>query len=203
MWVKICGLTRRADVEAAIRSGADAAGLVLIARSPRRIDPVRAAELATIARGRVEVVALVEGSPEDAVDLARRIGADTVQPYGVEATATARAAMAAGLGSLLAVPVTAGVAIDVSAVPAGARPLLDTATVFGSGGSGRSFDWSMARGVEGAVLAGGLNPGNVAEAISVARPWGVDASSGLETAAGVKDHGKVAAFIEAARSAEE
>jgi phosphoribosylanthranilate isomerase len=61
----------------------------------------------------------------------------------------------------------------------------------------------MARGVEGAVLAGGLNPGNVAEAISVARPWGVDASSGLEAAAGVKDHGKVAAFIEAARSAEE
>ncbi len=203
MWVKICGLTRRADVEAVIRSGADAAGLVLVARSPRRIDPVRVAELAAIARGRVEVVVLVEGSPESAVDLATRVGADTVQPYGTEATAIAEAAMAAGLGSLVPVPVTADVSIDVSTVPTGARPLLDTATALGSGGSGRSFDWSMARGVEGAVLAGGLNPGNVAQAISVARPWGVDASSGLEAAAGIKDHGKVAAFIEAARSAEE
>jgi phosphoribosylanthranilate isomerase len=202
-WVKVCGLTRPADVEATIRAGADAVGLVLVTRSVRRIDPVRAAELAAIAEGRVEVVVLLEGSPDSAVSLATRIGADTVQPYGAEAVATAEAAMAADLGALLPVPVAAGVPIDVSAVPVGAHPLLDTATTAGSGGSGRSFEWRLARGVEGAVVAGGLNPGNVADAIAAARPWGVDASSGLEAAAGVKDHGKVAAFIEAAKSAEE
>jgi len=202
-WVKVCGLTRPADVEAAIRAGADAVGLVLVTRSVRRIDPVQAVNLAATATGRVEVVVLVEGSPESAVALAKRIGADTVQPYGPAAPAIAEAAMMADLGALLPVPVLANTAIDVSEVPAGARPLLDTATVAGSGGSGRSFDWGMARGVPGVVIAGGLNAENVAQAIALARPWGVDASSGLEAAAGVKDHGKVAAFVEAARSAEE
>ena len=112
-------------------------------------------------------------------------------------------AVAGQLGVLLPVPVTPGQAIDVSSVPDGARPLLDTATGASSGGSGRSFDWLMAREVEGAVVAGGLNPENVADAIAAARPWGVDASSGLELAVGIKDHVKVAAFVEAAKSAGE
>ncbi len=202
-WVKVCGLTRPADVEAAVEAGADAIGLVLIDRSRRRIGPVQAGELATIARGRVEVVVLVEGTPRDAVSLAGRIGADSVQPYGPEAVAIAAAAMDDGLGALLPIPVTSDAPVDVSHVPEGAHPLLDTATAAGSGGSGRSFDWGIARGVSSAIVAGGLDPDNVAEAIAAARPWGVDASSGLEAAAGVKDHGKVTAFVEAAKSVEE
>ena len=81
-WVKVCGLTLPADVEAAVRAGADAIGLVTVARSARRIDQVQASGLATIAKGRAEVVLLVEGSPTGAVEMAIKIGADTVQPYG-------------------------------------------------------------------------------------------------------------------------
>jgi phosphoribosylanthranilate isomerase len=202
-WVKVCGLTRSEDVAAAIQAGADAVGLVLVDRSRRRIDPAQAGSLASIARGRVEVVLLVEGTPRDALSLAGRIGADAVQPYGPEAVAIAAAAIDEGLGALLPIPVASAVPVDVSHVPDGARPLLDTATAAGSGGSGRSFDWGIARGVASAVVAGGLNAENVAAAIAAARPWGVDASSGLEAAVGLKDHGKVAAFIEAAKRAEE
>lgn len=200
VWVKVCGLTRPTDVEAVIDAGADAIGLVLVVRSVRRIDLVHASGLAAIAKGRAEIVVLVEGSPASAVATAMRIGADTVQPYGPEAVETAMAAIAEGLHALLPVPVAPGEAIDVSGVPDGARPLLDTATAESSGGSGRSFDWLRARGADGAVVAGGLNPANVAEAVAAARPWGVDASSGLEAVAGVKDHVKVAAFVEAAKS---
>jgi len=201
-WVKVCGLTRSEDVAAAIEAGADAVGLVLVDRSLRRIGPAQAGSLASMARGRVEVVVLVEGTPRDALSLAGRIGADAVQPYGPEAIDIAAAAIDDGLGALLPIPVTSA-PVDVSYVPDGARPLLDTATAAGSGGSGRSFDWGIARGVASAIIAGGLNAENVAAAVAAARPWGVDASSGLEAAAGVKDHGKVAAFIEAAKRAEE
>lgn len=202
-WVKVCGLTRCGDVEAAIQAGADAVGFVLVDRSLRRIGAEQAGRLAAIARGRVEVVLLAEGTPRDALSLAKRIGADAVQPYGPEATAIAAAAIDEGLGALLPIPVTSAVPVDVTHVPDGARPLLDTATEAGSGGSGRSFDWGIARGLPSVIVAGGLNAENVAAAIAAARPWGVDASSGLEATVGVKDHGKVAAFIEAAKRAEE
>jgi phosphoribosylanthranilate isomerase len=86
-------------------------------------------------------------------------------------------------------------------LPVGVRPLLDTAVGGSSGGSGRSFDWPRARQVPEAVIAGGLGPDNVGLAIAAARPWGVDASSRLELEPGRKDHSKVAAFIEAAKSA--
>jgi len=200
-WVKICGLTRPDDVEASIRSGADAIGLVLVARSPRRIGAQRASELAAISAGRAQVVLLVDGAADVALTTARRVGADAVQPYGAAAVAIASAALATGLDVLFPVPVADDLDIDIGRVPAGARPLLDTAVGESSGGTGVSFAWERARGFLGIVIAGGLAPHNVAAAVSAARPWGVDASSGLEAAVGVKDHGKVSSFIEAAKSA--
>ncbi len=202
-WVKVCGLVRPDDVEATIRAGADAIGLVMVARSPRRIDAVRAGELATIAAGRAEIVLLVGGDPDEAVVTAQRVGATSVQPYGAAARQIAAAGLAAGLGALMPVPVAPDRPIELATVPAGARPLLDTATGASSGGTGRAFDWSRAAAVTGAVIAGGLDPGNVAAALAASGAWGVDASSGLEAAPGVKDHGKVAAFVMAAKAAGE
>lgn len=202
VWVKICGLTRPEDVVAAIAAGADAVGLNLVARSPRRIDAPRAAELAAVAKGRVEVVVLVEGDAPDAVAMARRIGADSVQPYGPDAAEIAAAARAAGLGVIMPVPVDDGeLAIDL--VPPGARPLLDTAVDGLSGGTGTTFDWDRGLAAPDAIIAGGLDAANVAAAIRASGAVGVDASSGLEAAVGIKDTSKVVAFIAAARAAVE
>ena len=198
-WVKVCGITRPVDVEAAIQAGADAIGLALLARSPRCVDLPRAAELARAAAGRVEVFALVDGAAADAVSAARLVGADSVQPYGPQAGTIAAQAIGAGMGVLFPVPVTAGSGIDISSVPPGARPLLDTAVSGRTGGTGQSFAWERARGVVDAVIAGGLNPDNVHDAIEAAQPWGVDASSGLEATVGVKDHVKVTSFVRAAK----
>jgi len=203
IWVKVCGLTRPADVVAAIEAGADAIGLALVERSPRCIDAQRASELAAVAKGRATVVVLVEEEPEAAVALARRVGADAIQPYGPHAVEAAEAATAAGLQALLPIGVEGNGPIETSHIPGGVLRLLDTAVDGVSGGTGRTFDWSRAAGVAGVVVAGGLNSDNVTDAVSASRPFGVDASSGLEAKVGVKDHSKVAAFVAAARAAAE
>lgn len=200
-WVKICGLTRPLDVETAIASGADAIGLVLVARSPRRVDPQRASELATIAADRATVVALVEGDAAAAIALARRIGANGVQPYGPHAADIARSAMSRGLEVLFPVGVPPDEPIDLADLPAGARPLLDTKVAGETGGTGSVFFWERALSIPAPVIAGGLHPGNVAAAIAAAQPWGVDASSGLEAEVGIKDPVKVASFVAAAKKA--
>ncbi len=201
IWVKVCGLTRPEDVDAAIAAGTDAVGLILVERSPRSLDVPRAAELATLAHGRAQVVVLVEGDAQSAVHDAVRINADAVQPYGDEAAAIAEAAEVAGLATLFPVPIDGGAAIDLATVPAGAIPLLDSAVAGRSGGSGQPFEWSLARDLDGVVIAGGLTVKNVSAAIASAQPYGVDASSGLEAAVGEKDHVKVADFVAAARAA--
>ncbi|MCP3974667.1 MAG: phosphoribosylanthranilate isomerase [bacterium] len=203
LWVKVCGLTRTEDLNAVIEAGVDAVGLVLVRRSPRCLDLPVAAELADSAKGRATVVVLVEGEPDEALTIARSVGADMVQPYGDHAEAIADVAIEAGLKVLFPIQVTPGDSIGVDAMPAQARPLLDSAVGGVSGGTGIPFDWGRARQVGGAVIAGGLNPENVASAVIQAEPWGVDASSGLEAEVGVKDHGKVSAFIQAAKSPKE
>lgn len=203
LWVKVCGLTRAGDVEAAIAAGADAVGLIMVERSPRRLEPAIATELAAVADGRAEVVVLLEGDPDAAIETARRIGADTVQAYGPQAVELAAAAIGAGLKALLPVAVRPASEIDLSGVPKGARALLDTSVGGASGGTGMAFDWRRAAEHPSVVIAGGLDADNVARAIATAHPWGVDASSGLEQSVGVKDHGKVTAFVAAARAADQ
>jgi len=199
VWVKVCGLTRGDDVDVAVGAGADAVGFALLARSPRRIDPQLAADLAGRVGDQAEVFVLVDGSPDEAVALARRVGAGGVQPYGAEAVAIARVAYAQDLSVLL--PIAVGAADpDTTMLPKGTRPLLDTAVLGLDGGTGQTFEWERARGVPGAVIAGGLNPANVAEAIALSRAWGVDASSGLEASVGIKDHSKVRSFVVAAKA---
>jgi Phosphoribosylanthranilate isomerase len=200
-WVKVCGLTREADVALAVEAGADAVGFVVSDRSPRGISVARAAALME-GVPRVRVVVTVDVPPAVAVRILEATGADGIQPHGRHGEAVAEVAHRRGSFVLRPIPVAAeGPLLDPSEVPEEQVPIFDVADPR-HGGTGRRLDWSSLPAVHRRfVLAGGLGPANVAAAVREVRPWGVDASSGLEAAPGVKDRGKVVAFIEEAKRA--
>jgi len=197
-WVKLCGMTRRRDVEAAVSAGADAVGFVVAPVSPRFVPLQRVVDLA--AGIPVERYLLtVDSDPEWVVAAAVFAGVSGVQPHGVHSADAARAALRAGLAVLFPVPVTAGTP-DLTVVPEGARPLLDTGGTGVHGGTGRRFAWDLAGGLGGDfVIAGGLTPASVAGAIAATGAWGVDVSSGVERSPGIKDPDLMRQFVEAAR----
>jgi phosphoribosylanthranilate isomerase len=187
MMVKICGITRRQDAEAAADAGASAIGFVFYPKSPRCIAPQDAAELGRdLPVWKVGVFVDETAASVEAVMRAARL--DVAQLYGGETPAGARIWRAWRVTD----------AFDESVARGAEALLLDGPA------NGISFDWSKARGAaERVILAGGLDAGNVAEAIRIARPWGVDASSRLESAPGVKDPEKVRRFVRAALEAPE
>jgi phosphoribosylanthranilate isomerase len=195
-WVKVCGITRPADAEMVAAAGADAIGINLLQRSPRRVDEATAIEIA--AASPVPALVLVEHVPAGHVAVyLDRLGVDGVQPYGPEAASVAATAAEAGWLALLPTVVA-----DVLSLPAGVVPLFDTPDPKLLGGTGRTFDWTrIDRDAGRFVLAGGLGPDNVAEAIRLTGAWGVDASSRLEAEVGVKDVGKVTEFVREAKQA--
>ncbi len=196
-WVKVCGLTTAEDVATAVAAGADAVGFVSHPGSPRYL-PLDV--IAGLAEGVpvTSVILTVDLDVGAAMTAMESTGVTGIQPYGVSVRGIAAAALAEGFTVL--VPRPAG--SPLRHVPEGAIPLIDTPDDAVHGGTGRTFDWSLVTGIEGDfVLAGGLGPHNVAAAISAVHPWGVDASSGLEVAPGVKDAGKVADFVRKAKDA--
>lgn len=211
MLVKICGIRRPEDARAAVRLGTDAIGVVF-AESPRRVTVDEARAVVDAARAeaqarerRVDVFALfVNESAEVIRDLQASVGFDVAQLHGDESIA-----FAAGLGGIRVVKAVrvrdhSSLADVQVCVESGAceAVLLDAHDDRVRGGSGKVFDWSVAReAARGAriILAGGLNPDNVHEAVVRVRPYMVDVSSGVETAPGVKDHALVRRFIEEAR----
>lgn len=195
-WVKVCGLSHHREVVAAVAAGADAVGFVAYAGSPRYIPLEKIAALA--AGVPILSVLLTVDLPAVAVmDAVDATGVTAVQPYGTGSAEVAAAALARGLTVLRPVRASTGMVLPTD----GSIPLVDSPHHTLHGGTGTPFDWELATALEGRfVLAGGLGPGNVADAIARVRPWGVDASSGLEQAPGVKDLGKVVAFIEKARA---
>lgn len=201
-WVKVCGLTREEDVAAAVGAGADAVGFVLSEESPRHVSVARATKLADGIPA-MRFLVTTDFDAEPALEALSAVGADGLQPHGRRAASAARAAVE--MGYLVLRPVPVGDDLDAAAIeglPDGQIPLLDTADAVLHGGTGRTFHWAAAAQLERRfVLAGGLGPDNVSAAISAVRPWGVDASSRLEVEPGIKDHGKVAAFIQEAHRA--
>lgn len=210
--LKICGLTSPEALEAAIAAGATHVGLNLFPGSPRRIGLDEAAALAAQARGRAAIVALAVDPDDDLVRAIAGLAPDFVQLHGREdparsaaVRAIAGAAIIKALGvahpdDLAAAPRFAGVAelllLDAKPQPDAAMP----------GGHGRTFDWSViaqARPAAPFLLAGGLTRANVADAILQVRPYGVDVSSGVESAPGVKDAALMAGFAEAVRQADQ
>lgn len=197
--VKICGLTRRDDALWAAEAGADALGFVFAPRSRRRADPEVVARTVGELPPFVTAVGVFQNQPlEEVRGVVRGCGLGLAQLHGAE-----DAAYVAALGAPALKAVGLGRREDLAlldAYPALAAFLLDAPV----GGSGQTFDWEWA--VEASrrarvVLAGGLTPDNVAEAVRRVRPWAVDTCSGTEARPGVKDPEKVRRFVERAKGA--
>jgi phosphoribosylanthranilate isomerase len=201
MFIKVCGITRLSDALHAAAHGATALGFVFWPPSPRYVTPGRAAEMvAALPAGITAVGVFVNASVDDIRAVRAKSGIAAVQLHGDEAAEYAAA---------LDCPVLRRVGMDgaeqtFAAWPADTTFLIDAEDRVRRGGTGVSVDWNraatLARGHR-VVLAGGLTPANVSEAIAAVRPYGVDVSSGVEEAPGVKDVDKVAWFLANARSA--
>jgi phosphoribosylanthranilate isomerase len=198
MILKICGITNPADASAAIEGGATALGFNFYARSPRYIAPHNAAEIAS-PPGVRRVGVFVDEDRGRVEEIAGIASLDVVQLHGDETPDDYPASVAVWK----AVRVTERFdSSQYDGWPAEAL-LLDGPAAELYGGAGRTFDWRLA-GVSSRriILAGGLDASNVAEAIALVRPWGVDACSRIESAPGKKDHKKMTEFLQAARAAD-
>lgn len=199
MWVKICGITREEDALLAVALGADAVGFVF-APSPRQVTPRTAADIARRLPPEVLTVGVFrDEAPERVVRIVNEAGLGAVQLHGHEPPSDGRWIRERVRWLIRAFP-AGSPEIERARDHAADAVLLDAP----SPGGGRVFDWSLADGVPPGlplILAGGLNPDNVAAAIAVAEPWGVDVSTGVERAPGIKDARLMRAFIEAARAA--
>jgi phosphoribosylanthranilate isomerase len=196
MMVKICGITNRDDALAAADGGATALGFNFYPGSPRFIEPEAARALIGTLPQRVLKVGVFVNEPAAGVAaLAGDLGLDVVQLHGESPESPAGLRVWRGL--------QAGPGFDIASLDAiqAEAFLLDAPSQTLYGGTGRSFDWSLARGArQRVIVAGGLDETNVRRAIEEAQPWGVDACSRLESAPGRKDHLKMARFLKAALS---
>ena len=205
--IKICGLTREADVDAAVDAGADAIGFVLYARSPRAVTVARAAELARRLPPFVMPVCLFVNADAALLDTTlQALPQALLQFHGDETSAQCEAVHRATRRPYLrAARMAPGFdLLDFAAAHASAAGILLDAHVEGYGGGGKAFDWSLipANVARPVVLSGGLHPANVIDGITHVRPWAVDVSSGVETAQGLKDAALMRQFCEAVREAD-
>src|SRR4051794_7900295 len=197
MILKICGITNQEDADAAVEAGANAIGFNFYPKSPRYIAPERAAKIVTgagIRRGGVFVnepkIRVEEMAHLAALDVAQLHGDETLADYPTAIAVWKAARVSAGFDMA-----------EYNGIPAEAL-VLDGPAGDLYGGAGAPFDWSTVGGAAWhIILAGGLDGSNVARAISLARPWGVDACSRIESAPGRKDHRKMNEFLQAARAA--
>jgi phosphoribosylanthranilate isomerase len=192
MWIKVCGMTTAEAVQAALDARVDAIGFVF-AESMRQVTPLRAAELARAARGRVRCIAVTRHPEQSAVDEILAVFKPDALQSDWEDLQTLRLPRELSL-------------LPVLRSGRGEPAPLPTRFLFEGpvSGTGVPADWpvahEMARGAE-LILAGGLSPANVAAAIEQVQPFGVDVSSGVEQTPGVKSPEKIASFVEAARAA--
>ncbi len=200
MFLKICGITRLEDARHALDHGATALGFVFWPKSPRRIEPERAAEIiAALPSGVTTVGVFVNESVDGVREVMAQTAVAAVQLHGEEPPSYATA---------LGVPILRSMDVDAAETaagwPAGTIFLVERSDPERRGGTGQLADWdgaaALARRLP-VVLAGGLSDANVAEAIATVGPYGVDVASGVEDAPGVKNPDKVARFLARARSA--
>lgn len=201
--IKICGLTREADVAAACAAGADAVGFVCYAKSPRYVEPRRLRALAREVGPFTTPVLLFVNAAPDAIDVAREaVPAAVLQFHGDEHEADCARY---GATYLRAIRMVEGVdLLDCERLfPSAAALLLDAPSEV-YGGSGTAFDWARVPSSRGKrlILAGGLNPDNVARAVQTVRPYAVDVSSGVEDAPGHKNAARINEFVDAVRRAD-
>lgn len=188
MFVKICGITNRADALASIDAGAGALGFIFWPGSPRCVAPDAVAGwIGELPKSVLKVGVFVDEAPEAIEQISAQLGLDIAQLHGQETPDR----------HPRGVPVWKAMRVTGDRIPAPDYPA--EAILLDGPGSGRTFDWTLAKSVtKPLVLAGGLTPENVREAVAVAKPWAVDTSSGVESAPGIKDHARVKMFIKAA-----
>lgn len=195
MLIKICGITNPEDARDAVEAGADALGFNFYEKSPRYIEPdALAAWVNEVPVGVLRVGVFVNMPAEDVARVVAQCGLNVVQLHGaVVDVKGVRTWLVRSVDAMFRVEdLTDGPEAWLLDAPAGAL----------HGGTGHSFDWSRARGLkQRIVLAGGLDASNVARAIEMVQPWGVDACSRLESGPGRKDKSKVSAFVATAREA--
>lgn len=198
--VKICGLTRKEDALAAADLGADALGFVFAPTSKRRADPEGVSAIVAALPPFVTAVGVFQNQPlEEVRGIMAHCGLALAQLHGAE---DKDYIAALGLPVLKALSMAGEDDLrKLDLYPSLSTVLLDSS----SGGSGMTFDWSLARlaaARKRIILAGGLNPDNVGEAVVSARPWGVDVAGGVEASPGVKDLAKLKRFFESVRAAD-
>jgi phosphoribosylanthranilate isomerase len=204
--VKFCGITRLEDAEEAVRLGAWAIGLNHWAESVRRVDPGTAVEISAAVRRRVQVVGVfVNPSLDELARAAEDESLAMLQLHGDEGPEFCReAARRTGCKVIKAMRVRSTADVIAAEAYRVDFHLFDGHREGSPGGTGESFDWELLadrRSTVPLILAGGLRPDNVAEAIGAARPFAVDVASGVESEPGIKDHEVMAAFAERARAA--
>ena len=199
-FVKVCGITRVNDAREAARQGASAVGFVFWPQSPRYIDPARAADIIAELPAGVSTVGVFVNQPTQEI---ARIAAETrismVQLHGDEPPSSTRD---------FAIPVMKAMTLaeaetGLEAWPENVLVLLDAHDPARRGGTGSRIDWLLAAAIAArrpVVLAGGLTPENVGEALETVRPYGVDVSSGVEQAPGIKSMDKMARFLQRAQA---
>ncbi len=205
--IKFCGLTRSGDVRLASELGADAIGFVFADRSPRRVQPEEARAMRCALAPLVDAVALFMDNPVDDVrEVIKQVRPSLLQFHGSEDDAYCRSfglpyLKAFAMGGSDPVP---DARILHSRYPGAAGFLFDGHAVGEVGGAGQGFDWSRIPEAltKPYVVAGGLDAGNVFDAIMATLPWGVDVSSGIESAPGIKDGDKMRRFVEEVRRAD-
>ena len=201
--IKICGITREADLDMAVECGADAVGFVLWSGSSRAVSIERAAQLASRLPAFVTPVCLfVNAVPDHMAQAVQAIPNALLQFHGDETPEQCRQV---GRPYLRAARMAPGFPLlDFAAAHASAAGLVLDTHVEGYGGSGKAFDWSLIPPVVPlpVVLSGGLNPANVTDGVLRIRPWAVDVSTGVEQAKGIKDAALMRRFCEAVREAD-
>jgi len=215
-WVKICGITNLEDALIAVEAGADALGFVFYEKSPRNITPETAGTILKQLPSNVEKIGLFVNRFEDAIcAVADEAGLSAIQMHGhnenphvADLIATQRPDLKIVAAISMRQPRPESWAMMWSPDIVHAF-LLDSGDSSKLGGTGERFDWQMTRPSVGVIaslgrviVAGGLTSLNVAEAIHILKPWGVDVSSGVESKPGKKDPEKVRAFVAAVRQAE-
>ncbi|MDN5928343.1 MAG: phosphoribosylanthranilate isomerase [Hyphomicrobiales bacterium] len=213
MDIKICGLKTEEALAAALAGGASHVGFIFFPKSPRHVEPVEAGHLRKLTAGKAQAVAVTVDADDAMLDgIVSTVAPDVLQLHGSESAARVRELKARyGLPVMKALSVREKADLDHVADYAGVadRLLFDAKPPKGAelpGGNGTAFDWRLLEGIDPAIpymLSGGLNAANIAEALAIARPSGIDISSGIESAPGVKDVRLIEAFFRAVAAARE
>ena len=217
LFVKVCGMTRRQDADLAADLGASAIGFIFWPGSPRYVTPEDAREIVRRKAAGVKAVGVFVDEPVERVrEIADQVGLDMVQLHGSESAVVVRDCVAqlksrptgtvpAGRDLSRAIGLIKSIAlngspVDLSGFDEDVLILLDAHDPARHGGTGRTIDWDAARGIartRPTILSGGLNPDNVSAAVAAVQPYGIDVSSGVESAPGVKDAIRLRRFFEA------